>query len=271
VLSLINAEADRVDLAKIAYPAITDTLNFQTLYSLINSQAGKDELTDFLRLRGWRFAGDVTTRAIMSDANFNVLLQNVRNKWSQSLKGETINEAFRNTANYFSTAQVKQLLTLITNESDRLELAKMSYNSISDTLNFTQLYSLFPSSTSRESLNTYLRGQGWTITTDMQGNIKTPMTDADFSQLVQNIKANLLQVLKVASLKNVFRNTANNFTADQVYQLISLINAEDNRLELAKLSYRSVVDRNNFPVVYPLLLNTESKNSLAVYVRDYRE
>ena len=105
----------------------------------------------------------------------------------------------------------------------------------------------------------------------MQGNIKTAMSENDFDQLVLNIKANLLQILKVASLKNVFRNTANNFTSNQVYQLVSLANAEDNRLELAKLSYRSVVDKNNFTVVYPLLLESESKNSLAVYVRDYRE
>ncbi len=271
LLKLINSENDRVDLAKIAYPAVTDSSNFTQLYSLLSTQALRDELNAYLRTQGWKFQGDVTVRTTMSDPDFNALLQNVRNKWSQSLKGETINDAFRNSSNYFRVAQVNQLLTQITNEGDRLELAKMSYASIVDTLNFTQLYTLFPTQSSKDALNAFLRDRGWQIAVDVQGNVKTPMSSASFEQLVQNIKNNLLQILKVASIKNVLRDPNNYFSAQQVYQLVALINAEESRLEVAKLSYRSVVDRNNFPQVYNLLSTPASKNELAIYVRDYRE
>ncbi|MBK8496465.1 MAG: DUF4476 domain-containing protein, partial [Chitinophagaceae bacterium] len=43
-----------------------------------------------------------------------------------------------------------------------------------------------------------------------------------------------------------FNNTANYFTTYQASRLIQLVTAENNRLQLAKLSYRSVTDRSNF-------------------------
>jgi hypothetical protein len=46
----------------------------------------------------------------MAGNQFNKLLQNVKSKWSQALKGELESEAFNNTNNHFSTTQVKQLL-----------------------------------------------------------------------------------------------------------------------------------------------------------------
>ena len=62
----------------------------------------------------------------MTDIKFNALLQTVRSKFSQALKGETESDAFNNSNNYFTTSQIRQLLTLITSESDRVDLAKLS-------------------------------------------------------------------------------------------------------------------------------------------------
>jgi len=82
-------------------------------------------------------------RAPMADYQFNQLLQTVRNKWFQSNKVTAERNAFSTSNNYFSTYQVRQLLQLISSESSRLELAELSYRSISDPGNFSQLYDLF--------------------------------------------------------------------------------------------------------------------------------
>jgi hypothetical protein len=57
---------------------------------------------------------------------------------------------------YFTTNQVRQLLQLFSSESDKLELAKLSYKNIADRQNFRQLYDLF-SYRSQTELDQYTR------------------------------------------------------------------------------------------------------------------
>ena len=97
----------------------------------------------------------------MESYEFSKLLQSVQSKFSQALKGETESDAFNNLNNYFTTTQVRQLLTLITSESDRVDLAKLSYRSVTDSANFTQLYDLLKTRRSRDELNDFLRSKGW--------------------------------------------------------------------------------------------------------------
>ena len=97
-------------------------------------------------------------RAPMADYQFSQIYQNVKSKWFQSNKVSAVRDAFNNTASYFSTYQITQLLQLISSESNRLELAKLSYRVVSDPQNFTQAFSLFSSQSSRNELNRYIRG-----------------------------------------------------------------------------------------------------------------
>jgi hypothetical protein len=172
-----------------------------------------------------------------------------------------------NTNNYFSSAQIRQLLSLITSESDRLDLARLSYRSVTDAANFASLYDLFPTAAYRNDFNNYVIAQGGQV---MNAAVKTPMSDSDFSVLVLSIRANLLQVLKVSAEREVFNNPNNYFTSSQVKQLISLINSEGNRLELAKLSYRTVTDPENFSQIYDLFTSQASKDELANHVKSYQ-
>ena len=95
-------------------------------------------------------------RAPMADYEFSQFLQSVRNKWFQSNKVTAERNAFSTSGNYFSTYQVRQLLQLISSESNRLELAELSYRVISDPGNFSQLYDLF-SQRCRNELERYIR------------------------------------------------------------------------------------------------------------------
>jgi hypothetical protein len=97
-------------------------------------------------------------RTPMADYQFSQIYQNVKSKWFQSNKVSEVRDAFNTTASYFSTYQITQLLQLISSESNRLELAKLSYRFVSDPANFTQVYSLFSSQSSRNELDRYIRG-----------------------------------------------------------------------------------------------------------------
>jgi len=97
-------------------------------------------------------------RTPMADYQFSQIYQDVKGKWFQSNKVSAVRDAFNNTATYFSTYQITQLLQLISSESNRLELAKLSYRVVADPANFTQVYSLFSDQNNRNELDRYVRG-----------------------------------------------------------------------------------------------------------------
>jgi hypothetical protein len=269
LLTLITSESDRVDLAKLSYRSVIDSANFTQLYDLFKTKASRDELNDFLRSKGWNTPNDPSSiKTPMTDIKFNALLQTVQSKWSQALKGETENEAFNNSNNYFRTSQIRQLLILITSESDRLDLAKSSYRSVTDSANFIQLYDLFKTQASRDELNNFLRTKGWNTDTN-QTSIKTPMGDQDFDKLLYNVRMNVVQFLKISYETDVFNNPNYYFSTSQVKQLLLLINAENSRLDLAKLSYRTVTDPANFLQLNNIFNSQSSRDALANFVKNH--
>lgn len=95
-------------------------------------------------------------RAPMADYQFSQIYQSVKGKWFQSAKVTAERDAFNTGSTYFSTSQVSQLLQLISAESNRLQLAELSYKVVADPQNFSQLYNLF-SQSSRNELERYTR------------------------------------------------------------------------------------------------------------------
>src|SRR5207249_3846659 len=108
------------------------------------------------RVRNRNNIGYNRNRTPMSDAEFNQLLQNVRNRFTQSSKFSAAKDAFNNTSYNFSTSQVRQILLLIRLENNRLDLAKLSYARVTDPGSFTQLYDVFSNLSSKNDLNTYI-------------------------------------------------------------------------------------------------------------------
>jgi hypothetical protein len=88
----------------------------------------------------------------MNDNDFNQLVQKIRGQWLGKMS--TARDAMNN--NYFNTYQVRQILQIFSSESDRLELAKLSYRNVVDQQNFRQLYDLF-SYQSQTELDRYTR------------------------------------------------------------------------------------------------------------------
>ncbi|MES3016410.1 MAG: DUF4476 domain-containing protein [Bacteroidota bacterium] len=263
LMGLVTSEADRMDLIKIAYPVVTDTNNFPSLYDVFVSTANRDDFNDFVVSKGG-VAVNTGVKAQMTTANFINLRNSVQAKWSQALKTDAVRDAFANTNYYFSTAQIRELLTMVTSESDRLELAKQSFRSVMDPAVYYQLGDLFTTASYRTEFNNYASTQtGVTV----NAGVRTPMSNGDFSVLVLSIRSNLLQLLKVQAERDVFANPNNFFTTAQVKQLIGLINSEPNRLELAKLSYKTVTDPENFTQINDLFKLQASKDELATYVK----
>ncbi|MBA3673393.1 MAG: DUF4476 domain-containing protein, partial [Chitinophagaceae bacterium] len=274
LLSLISSEANKLALAKLAYPRVSDPTNFTQLYEVFTSENSKDEMNVFIRNNpnnnsnnnnnngNW---GNNNTKAPMANYQFNQLLQTINGQYNQGGKFNIISDAFSNNSNYFSTAQIRQMLSLINSESDRLSLAKLSYARVFDAANFPSLYDLLYNQASRNDLNNYVIQNGGTGT-NVQSNTRTAIADYQFNQLLQNVNNQWNQAGKFDAINSAFNTNGNYFTTSQVRQLLSLVNSESDRLALAKLSYLRVTDPANFTTLYALLTSQASRTELNNYV-----
>jgi hypothetical protein len=67
-----------------------------------------------------------------------------------------LTEIFDNESYYFTVAQAKQLIQLVSSESNRLRLAKAAYGNITDAENFNSMYDVFSSQSSKSDLSNYV-------------------------------------------------------------------------------------------------------------------
>lgn len=101
------------------------------------------------------------------------------------------------------------------------------------------------------------------------GRYRTPMADYQFSQIYQDVKGKWFQNNKVAAVRDAFNTSNSYFSTTQIMQLLQLISAENNRLGLAKESYRVVADPANFTQVYSLF-SQSARQELDNYIRNNR-
>jgi hypothetical protein len=271
LLGVVTSETDRLYLAKLGYAAVSDPANFASLVSLFTIQANRNSLTDYIG--SGNVIPSTTVRSLLTVSQYNTMLQNLNDNNYQSGKYTIIKDAFNNAAYAFTTAQIRQLLGVITSEPDRLYLAKQAYVTVSDPVNFASLLTLFTTQANRIELNSYIIRNGGT-----GGNVyvqtKTPMADADFSLLLRKAGNHILPWDKVTDVKAAFSNSQNYFTSAQARQLMYLVSSgnllsvsESSRLELAKLSYSRITDPENFTQIIDLFTIQASRDELNAYVR----
>ena len=98
----------------------------------------------------------------MSDASYNTVYETIRKKWLPGGKFMAAQDAFNNASYNFTTMQARKIIALLSSEANRLELAKLAYDNITDQRNFSQLYDLFSSQASKDELDEFIRVNGTT-------------------------------------------------------------------------------------------------------------
>ena len=266
LVQLAPDEANRLYLSKISYRSIIDRTNFSQMNTLLNTQASRNELNIFVGT--YDNSNPVYTKVAMKDADFNTLYRDIQNRFGVGAKMSALSNAFASESYFFTTAQTKQLIQLVSSESNRLELAKASYDNIVDQANFSQLYDMF-SSSSRNELEVYVKdNQGAPVYTPPIYT-KTPMSNSTFTSLYNEVRNTYGFGAKMSRLTEIFATETYYFTVSQAKQLVQLVSSESNRLELAKSAYGNITDPENFNLMYDVLTSQTSKNELSSYVNTY--
>jgi hypothetical protein len=257
LIQIVNGDNNRLPLAKASYRTITDPSNFSQVVDLLNSQESRNDLLNYIGNN----SGNNNTP--MADAAFTNLYQGIQRQWPASNQVSSLTTAF-NAGNYFTTYQVSQLIQLINAEDSRLQLAKLSYHTVTDRNNFSQLYDLLNNQSDKNELRNFVNGYSG-------GNTNVAMTDMNYSTLYQTIQRQFLPNEKMSSLTNTFNTAGNYFTVVQAKGLIQLISLESNKLQLAKLAYRTITDRNNFNLLYDIFSSQSNRDELDAYIRAYKD
>jgi hypothetical protein len=267
LLLLVNSENRRLELAKLSYHRLTDPSNFSYVYDVFNRQANKDALDDYVVSKGGSISNiqnNAAYGAAMSTANFNELLQRIYNQTYQENKIDEIKNAFNSTYNYFSTAQLKQLLAFVNSEPQRLTLAKLAYNRTADRANFNQLVDMFYTQANRDELNSFIVSNGGNANT---ASYKMPMSDASFTQIYNKARGHFFQKNTLNEIRTAFSNTSNDFTTDQIRQLLLLAKTEADKLALAKLAYPRAVDPINYSQLLDLFTIQSNRTELDIFIK----
>jgi hypothetical protein len=263
LLQPVNLETYRLQLAKLSYRAVVDRNNFVRVNDVLRSEESKADLE--LYVRNYYVADDATVA--MSEADFIILYRDLRTQWPGSIQVNSLINAFNDSTIFFTTNQVKQLLPIVTTENKILQLAKLSYRSVVDKVNFSQLYFLLNTQESRNDLAMYV----YNYNQHAGNGIKTAMADDDFDDLYLSIQPQFFPNQKMNALTNAFNNPGYYFTTAQARQLTEQVSLESNRLVLAKLSYRTITDKGNFSQLYSMLKTQSSRDELDTYVKGYKE
>lgn len=160
LLLLLNSENDKFNMAKSSYDNIVDRNNFSQLYDLFPTAANRDALVRFAA--DMENGGSVVVRTPMSESDYNSLLRNLQFTFGIGAKMSALTKIFNEETNYFTVEQTKRLIEMVSAESNRLELAKLSYNNLTDPLNFTQIYDVLASQASKDELADYISKNSYT-------------------------------------------------------------------------------------------------------------
>lgn len=268
LLLLVTTEKRRLDLAKTSYKKLTDPANFSYVYDVLETETAKDALDNYVVAQGGYASTSTQSNAAygtpMADASFNQLLQKVRNYTYQDDRLSEIRNSLNSSYNYFSTFQVKQLLALVSSESERLTLAKSAFAHVTDRINYNQLVDLFYNQYSRDELNNFILSNGGVANTE---NYKAPMTDASFTKIYNKARSHFFQKNTLNEIRDAFNNNSNSFSTEQVKQLLTLARTEPDKLALAKLAYPRVVDTVNFSQLLDLFSIQSNRTELDMFIK----
>ena len=97
-----------------------------------------------------------SNRVAMSDADFKSIYRSVQLTFGFGAKYSSLTEIFNKETNYFTVSQAKQLIQLVSSETNRLELSKLAWNNLTDPTNINSIYDIFSSQSSKDELASYI-------------------------------------------------------------------------------------------------------------------
>ena len=274
IINTVEGDNNRFTLAKMAYNRITDPVNFTQVYSLVSSNAIRDDLSSFIRNQagsGMIASYSETFRTGMSNQTLDALLINVKTNLDPSTRANMVTEIINNQTNYFTADQVRRLLVLVEFEGTRLQLLKNVFTHVIDRENYALLYPLLSTDIAKIELINHVKTAAENGGLANYNLTKPVMNDERFTKLLINSKEAFAAGNGTDFITRSFTDIGDYFSAQQAIQLIGMLEGDLPRLSMAKTVYKNITDPFNFLVLMDnLLYSPVTKNELNIYAYSYR-
>jgi len=182
----------------------------------------------------------------MHPADFDQLYAAVANHSSDSRKIRTAGLAIEN--NLMTAEQISALVSLMTFERNKVDLAKTGWLYVYDPGNFFRVLNMFTFNSSVREMHAYMAANPRQMPVHNASPIYSlhPVTmhpvhfrEAKFTVASQNFEESKLHIARQIA-------ASNSLTSQQVYELMTLFSFESTRLEFAIFAYRYVYDPGNY-------------------------
>ncbi|TYZ11501.1 DUF4476 domain-containing protein [Hymenobacter lutimineralis] len=199
-------------------------------------------------------------RSLMSSADVDALLRVLDKKPFDSEKLPIAKEALAQSA--IRTEELKRLLKGFDFESQRLEMAKYSYEHVADPQNFYQVYELFNFDSNVKELQQYSAQSR--PADDYRNNYPVVLKSQEVEALVRAAERKAFDKDKLVILQDGVSRAA--LRTEDLKRLLRVFSFEDQRVALAKYAYGRLIDPQNFYQVYELFSFNSNVKELQEYV-----
>ncbi|MGE5383556.1 MAG: DUF4476 domain-containing protein [Omnitrophica WOR_2 bacterium] len=181
--------------------------------------------------------------------------------------------------NCLNSEQVKSIAVLFSDDFMRLDFAKHAFDNTIDKENFYLVYDAFTNFSTVFMLHDFVRDferhpHDYLPPSDYSShndNHQPPIANCEisrdqFNDMVESIKKESFDNTKLELAKNILRLNPCFYT-QQVKEIVSELDFESGRLELAKYAWDYTIDRENYYKVADVFSFSSSKEELLKYIQ----
>jgi len=312
IMEGLSLESNRLSYAKYAYSTTLDAENYKDLLSIFRMQNNKDELTSFIAKRDLPTVPKVEKKVAslnqegeesvtkvsttqetpampkenipnpMDDKAFSAAKLQASEESYESAKFRRVKQI--SDANFLLASQVKELLAVLSFESNRLDFARYAYPRTFDQGNYSVVKEGLKYTKSKDELAAFIKKQPVKDYAAMQKNaeeaakkaaakakeektvapVQTTLSEDDFKQLKNQVATQTSDIKKLDKAKAVIDRT--DITTAQAVELTQLFLFGETRLAFAKAAYTKVVDKDQYNDV-KMLLDKDNHKDLEDYIK----
>ncbi len=265
--SVFNDDGMRLQFAYSAYPNIYDKQNYYTLFDAFNSLSYAFRFYDFVNgnvieyqtppvpapleiFPELNYPSPVGYKGVsgcslpMSDNDFMVLVTPVIQQQSDVTRMNAATQFIQ--SNCVSIAQMMMLSTLIQLDLNRMKFMKQNLTKCCDIQNFSFADQVFSTQVYKNDWNGF--GDATVKSMLPPPVVVVPVcmvTDADMSSIISSIKNLSFSSTKISTAKQIIQSKKC-FTVSQMKSIVSLMDFEGDKLEVAKFGYDYTIDQQNY-------------------------
>lgn len=161
---IIKNEAYRFIFFKTAYETVYDRDNFLYVKQLLTEDRFINGINEIYVVPAQKkpnpgnFESNTERACVLNDKDFDNIKSAIRSKYSSSEKLDLAKVKITE-AKCISAAQIKEILSLLFMENDKIEFAKYAYNYCSDKQNYSIVRNFFTSQESRNEIDEFLKNK----------------------------------------------------------------------------------------------------------------